>query len=280
MILIDFNGVLISGILGILGSDTKLKMNEATVRGLAWNILRHNHRTFAGEYGEMVICCDARKYWRKEVFPYYKANRKKMRESSTQDLMLLFELLGPIREEMKQYAPYKMIEVDGAEADDIVGVLGPRHASEGVLIVATDGDFLQLQKYPGIKQYSPTKKKFIKSATAAHDLKEKIIRGDKGDGIPNILSPGDSFVNGIRQKVLTESRFTTLLNTHPDEYDDVSKYGFTRNQMLIDLSYIPKELAGKIITAYDETHPAPKNKLLSYFIEKRLTTMIDVIGDF
>jgi 5'-3' exonuclease len=253
---------------------------------MALNILRNHIKTFKKSYGEVILCCDNRKYWRKEIFPYYKAGRKKNREKSSLDWHLIFDILGRFKEDLKEHFPYKVIDVEGAEADDIIGTLAPRHvAHENVLILSSDGDFLQLQRYSNakyqIKQYNPTTKKYIVSDDPLKDLKEKIIRGDSGDGIPNVLSASDSFVNSIKQKSITEPKLQVMMSEDWKDWDnEYARTNFDRNQQLIDLTFIPSELKQEIINTYDEFKPSPKNKLLEYFISNKLMNLMDVIEDF
>lgn len=286
MILIDLNQVLISGLMAQITSSKNKNIEEHLIRHMILNIIRTHVKTFRKEYGEVIMCCDNRKYWRKDIFPYYKAGRKKTREKSDLDWHLIFDILGRFKEDLKQTFPYKVIDVEGAEADDVIGTLAPRHvAHENVLILSSDGDFLQLQKYNtgkySIKQYNPSQKKYVTSSDPHVDLKEKIIRGDKGDGIPNILSPADSFVNDIRQKPITEKVLSKYLHEDWNNWlDDYAKTGFNRNQMLIDLTFIPVEIKEKIINTYEECKPSPKNKLIDYFITNNLMNLMDVIEDF
>jgi hypothetical protein len=283
MILVDLNQVLLAGLMAQISSQKGVKLEEHLIRHLVLNILRMHLKTFRNEYGEVVLCCDNRKYWRKEFFPHYKASRKKTREKSALDWHLIFELLNKFKLELKENFPYKVIEVEGAEADDIIGTLVPRHAAhEKILILSSDGDFLQLQRWgPNVKQYNPAMKKFLKSSDPARELKEKIIRGDKGDGIPNIYSPGDCFVRDLRQKPITKGILEKLLEKNYNDWEDESaRIGFSRNQTLIDLTCIPGEIKDKIINTYEETKPAPKQKMLNYFIEHKLRNLMDVIGEF
>jgi len=112
-------------------------------------------------------------------------------------------------------------------------------------------------------------------------LKEKIIRGDKGDGIPNIFSPADCFVRDLRQKPITKGLMDKLLNEQSEKWEDeIAKTGFSRNQTLIDLSLIPNEIKTKIINTYEETKPASKQKMLTYFMEHKLKNLMDVIEEF
>jgi 5'-3' exonuclease len=286
MILVDLNQVLLAGLMAqIANQKPKLKLEEHLVRHMILNILRTHVKNFRKEYGEVVLCADNRKYWRKEFFPHYKAGRKKTRAKSDLDWHLIFDMLSKFKQELKDNFPYKVIDVEGAEADDIIGTLVPRHIMhENILIISSDGDFLQLQQYNGVsqytvKQYNPTQKKFIISENPLEELKMKIIGGDAGDGIPNIMSPGDTFVREIRQKRMTEGRMTKYLTEDVTEYDETAKIGFSRNLTLIDLKNIPTEIQTAIINTYEETKPA-KGKILDYFIAYKLKNLIDVIGEF
>lgn len=283
MILVDLNQVLLAGLMAQIAGQKNFKLEEDLVRHLVLNILRGHVKNFRNEYGEVVLCCDNRKYWRKEFFPFYKAGRKKTREKSALDWHLIFDMLAKFKQELKDNFPYKVIDVDGAEADDIIGTLTPRHAAhEKILILSSDGDFLQLQQWgPNVKQYNPSQKKFVKSENPLLELKEKIIKGDKGDGIPNVLSPSDCFVRDLRQKPITKGILEKLMeNNSTDWEDENAKVGFSRNQVLIDLKLIPTDIKEKIINTYEETKPASKQKMLNYFIEYKLKNLIDVIEEF
>ena len=281
MILVDLNQVLLSGLMAQISNQKGVKLDENLVRHLILNILRMHIRNFRKDYGDVVLCCDNRKYWRKEFFPFYKAGRKKTREKSDLDWHLIFDMLAKFKLELKENFPYKVIDVEGAEADDIIGTLTPRHASqEKILILSSDGDFLQLQKYPNVKQYNPAQKKYVKSVDSQLELKEKIIRGDKGDGIPNMFSPSDCFVRDLRQKPITKGVIEKYLKEDVSDWNETDKANFTRNATLIDLSLIPSEIKEKIINTFDETVPAKRNKLLNYFIEHKLKNLMDVIEEF
>lgn len=282
MILIDLNQVLLSGLMAQIAGQKNIKLEESLIRHMVLNILRSHVKQFRGEYGEVVLCCDNKKYWRKEFFPFYKAGRKKTREKSDLDWHLIFDILGNLKRELKENFPYKVIDVEGAEADDIIGTLTPLYSSnEKVLILSSDGDFLQLQQYKNVKQYNPTQKKFVKSENPLLELKEKIISGDKGDGIPNVLSPADCFVRDLRQKPITKNKMQQMLNeAYGDWEDENARIGFSRNQTLIDLRQIPDDIKNLIIDTYNNTKPSPRSKLINYFMEKKLKNLMDVIEEF
>jgi len=281
MLLVDLNQVLLSGLMAQISSQKNVKLEEDLIRHMVLNIIRMHVRNFRSEYGEVILCCDNRKYWRKEFFPFYKASRKKNREKSPLDWHIIFEMLSKFKQELKENFPYKVIDVDGAEADDIIGTLTPRFAPhQKILILSSDGDFLQLQKYgSNVKQYNPAQKKYIISENPHLELKEKIIRGDKGDGIPNMFSPSDCFVQGLRQKPITKSVIDKYLKEDAEFYGDTDRSNFLRNATLIDLTHIPFQIKEKIINTYEETKPA-RGKLLNYFIQHKLKNLIDVIEEF
>jgi len=282
MILVDLNQVLLAGLMAQIANQKNTKLEENLIRHMVLNIIRTHVKNFKGEYGEVILCCDNRKYWRKEVFPFYKAGRKKTREKSDLDWHLIFDMLSKFKEELKTNFPYKVIDVEGAEADDIIGTLVPRFAPhQKILILSSDGDFLQLQQYgSNVKQYNPSQKKYVKSDNPILDLKEKVIRGDKGDGIPNMFSPADCFVRDLRQKPITQKVMDKYLSENVETYSETDKANYTRNRMLIDLSYIPKDVQERIINMYDEIKPASKGNLINYFMEHKLRNLMEVIEEF
>jgi len=287
MILVDLNQVLLSGLMAQIASQKGVKLEEGLIRHMILNIIRTHLKTFRKEYGEVVLCSDNRKYWRKEFFPFYKAGRKKTREKSDLDWHMIFDMLSKFKQELRDNFPYKVVDVEGAEADDIIGTLVPRHIMhENILIISSDGDFLQLQMYNGrseftVKQYNPAQKKFIISENPIAELKEKIIRGDKGDGIPNVLSASDCFVRDIRQTPINKGKFDKLMEKDYGLWEDENaRIGYSRNQTLIDLRNIPGDIKEKIINTYEETKPASKGKILDYLIANKLKSLIDVIEEF
>lgn len=279
MILIDLNQVLLAGLMAQIANQ-KGKLDEHLIRHMVLNIIRGHVKNFKKDYGEVVLCCDNRKYWRKDYFPFYKASRKKNRDKSNLDWHLIFDMLAKFKQELKDNFPYKVLDVEGAEADDIIGTLVPIYsAHQKMLILSSDGDFLQLQNYPNVKQYNPSLKKYVVSENPIMDLKEKIIRGDKGDGIPNIYSPSDCFVRDLRQKAITKGALDKLMSESYTDQDATIQANWMRNATLIDLSFIPVEIKERIINTYEETKPA-KGKLLNYFIENKLKNLIEVIEEF
>jgi 5'-3' exonuclease len=282
MILFDFNQVAIANLMEQIGSS-KTPVDESLVRHMILNTIRTYVKKFKTTHGpEVIIACDNKKYWRRDVFPYYKAHRKKARESSGHDWGSIFEVLNKIRDELKNHSPYKVLDIDTAEADDVIAVLATKYsATEKVMILSSDKDFAQLQKFPNVEQYSPILKKAIKEPLPNVQLKQLIIRGDKGDGIPNILSKDETFIDGARQKPITEAKIINWLNQDPTEFcNDEMLRNFKRNEMLIDLTQIPETLKQSIIDTYENTKGHTRQEFMNYMIANRLKNLIEVIDEF
>lgn len=283
MLLLDLNQVLISNLMVQINSNPKMKIEEDLVRHIVLNSIRSYVKQFKSKYGDVVICCDNKKYWRRDVFPFYKAHRKKDRDESGFNWGLIFEVLNKIREELKQNFPYRVLDVEGAEADDIIAVLAARYSPhEDILIISGDKDYIQLQKYDNVKQYSPILKRFISTSDPSQFLKEHIIKGDRGDGIPNFLSPDNTFALGERQKSLNKKKLVEWLNQNPTDFcvTDEMKRGYSRNKMLVDFDSIPESIRKNIVHAYETTKPNTKMKMLNYFVEKRLKSLTEVADEF
>lgn len=282
MILIDYNQVAISNLMEQIGSS-RVTVDESLVRHMILNTIRTYVKKYKDSHGpEVVIACDNRHYWRREIFPHYKASRKKARESSGHDWSSIFDCLSKIKQELKDHSPYKVIDVDTCEADDIIAVLAMKYsATQKIMILSSDKDFAQLQKFPNVEQFSPILKKSIKEPLPAAQLKQLIIRGDKGDGIPNILSKDDTFVEGARQKPITEAKIISWMNQEPKEFcNDEMLRNFNRNELLIDLTKIPENLKTAILDTYDNAKGKTKQEFMNYFIANRLKNLINVMDEF
>lgn len=286
MIIVDLNQVMIANIMAQLGNHTNAVIEEDLFRHVTLNSLRSFRKQFK-DYGEMVIACDDKNYWRKQHFPYYKANRKKAREKSDVDWNQIFNHLNRIREELKEYSPYRVIQVDSAEADDIIATLCIEfgtilNSQEKILILSGDKDFVQLQVYGNVEQYNPVLKKHIKHNNPHKYLREHILKGDRGDGIPNIMSEDSCIVNGERQKSLPSKKIEYLTEI-PDlstvlNKDELTQ--FKRNEQLIDLHMIPENIKTTILLKYKEQTNKTKDKFVGYLKQHKLKALLEGIGDF
>jgi len=226
--------------------------------------------------------------WRKEFYPYYKASRKKGRDESSQDWPEIFRILHLVRDEIKANLPYKVLHMEGIEADDIIGTLTMQTQEFGkhepIMIVSSDKDFIQLQKFSNVKQFSPIQKKMVTDSNPRQYLWNHILRGDSGDGIPNVLSDDDTFIQeGKSQSPLRQQKIDMWIENADnikDHMDETTYRNFQRNKKLIDLTDIPEHLQQLIINTYDEQSLAPKMKVLNYLIKKRCNQLIEVVEEF
>ena len=279
MILVDMNQISLASLMMHLHMN-KGELDDEMVRHMILNSVRMYRTMFNEDYGEIVLTYDSRAYWRREVFPQYKHSRRKGRESDGKDWDSIFGVLNQIKDEIKEFLPYKVVETYGAEADDVIATLCKHYQSEKIMIVSGDKDFIQLQKYDNVKQYSPITKKLVDGVDPKVYIKEHVLKGDKSDGVPNVLSPDHTFTDELRQRPLTSKKLESILAQDIDELDDEIKRNYQRNDKLINLDNIPKTLESEILNSFNEASYGDRSGLLNYFIEKRLTSLTENIGEF
>jgi hypothetical protein len=298
IIVVDFSQLAISTLMvelkGAKGADIQIPL----VRHMIINTIRSYKMKFGNEYGQMVIACDSRKYWRKTEFEFYKSGRKKVRDDSALDWVAIYAALNQVKAELEEYFPYPVIEVETAEADDVIGALAKYsqtndlEESSGLfgdaeprpfLILSGDKDFIQLQKFPNVKQYMPILRKWGKpDVPPSVFLQEHIIMGDKGDGIPNIRSADDTFASGGRQKPIGKRDLEAWKYMQPEDYCTADMLrNYHRNKRLIDLDNIPEDVAEKIIAQYvAQKDTRNRSQLLNFFIANKMKNLIDSIQEF
>ena len=226
-----------------------------------------------------VLCYDDKNYWRRDIFPYYKKNRKQERENSKYDWNEVFSVLNTIRDEIRNHFPYQVIQVEGAEADDVIAAIvcenSTKEIPEKTLILSADKDFIQLHKHGFVVQYDPIRNNWINHENPVLFLQEHIIKGDRSDGIPNILTCDDAIVSGKPQKKMSKEKITSLASMNPQEFTNFIRLrNWKRNSQLIDLSQIPQDITDKIILAFEST-PIPTSISIDYFIQNNIQDIIE-----
>ena len=279
MILVDYSAIAISNVV-----TQKLDIEEDLIRHMILNSLRLHRVKHREKFGELVLCIDGSKNWRREIYPQYKYNRKDARKESKMDWSEVFRIMNMVKEELKENFPYKVVEVDEVEADDIIGVICEDTQEfgrgEDVMIISGDKDFAQLQKYSNIHQYSPITRKYIKEATPRKQLMELILKGDTADGVPNVLSGDNVFVEGERQTPLRQKKIDELINDPKALGEEVYR-NYLRNKKLIDLTETPEPLKEKIIYNYESQDKwNNKSKVFPYLVEKRCRRLLEDVKDF
>ncbi len=279
MILLDYNAIAIGNV-----AVQKLAADEGLIRHMILNSIRMYRQKFHKEYGEMVIVADGMNNWRKEAFPQYKAARRKKRDESTIDWNEVFRIINMVREEIKENFPYKVMHEDGCEADDVIAQLVLETQEFGkyepVMIISADGDFKQLQVHKNVKQFSPLLKKFVVEPNPRTYLAEHILKGDTGDGVPNVLSDDNVFVDGRRQGILSAKKKAALLDD-PRALGDEIYRNYQRNQQLIDLTNCPQSVKESIINNFEQQDPwGNRPKVFPYLVQKRCKLLIECVGEF
>ena len=284
-ILVDYNQVILASLFASIGNHYDVGVDENLIRHMFLNSVRANRKKFTEQYGEIVICADGKNTWRREAFPYYKANRKKSREESEMDWNALFTIMNNIRDELKEFFPYKVLHLDHCEADDIIGTIVHEHGSElnigsePFLILSGDKDYIQLQTYANVDQYDPVRKRWIKNANPQKYLTEHILRGDTGDGVPNILSADNCLAIGERQKMMTAKRID-LYSAGTQNMDEETLRRYHRNKMMIDLKEIPNKFKQLILEEYNRDKEVGREQLFNFFVKKKLKNLVSDIQDF
>lgn len=293
MILIDYSQVALANILSFqreLKTSTQEEVKNL-IRHAVLSTLKYYKKKYGKEYGEMVICCDGRQYWRRAYFEHYKASRKKAREASDLDWKLIFDTLSEIRQDIIDHFPYKVLHIDRAEADDVIASLvyltdefGSEVAGQPVMIISSDKDFKQLHSFNNVKQWSPMQKKAVvsKHDEIKNQIIEHIVKGDAGDGVPNILSKDDCFVQGIRQTPVSAKRLAEFLVSGIDACrNDEEKRNWQRNQVLVDFMKIPVDLKEAVWESFINNKPkGDKQSIMNYLIAHRCRLLLDEIEGF
>ena len=284
MVLVDFNGLAIGSIMGQLSRGEEL--SENLVKHIIINNLRiYRNKYKEADYGKMVIACDSYS-WRKDVFPEYKAARKANRATDKHDWPLIFDLIESTLDDLRENFPYAVIKIDSAEADDIIGALTVHKADfggEDVVIISADKDFIQLQQYGHVEQWSPMFNKMIKEDNPRRYLFEHLLKGDSGDGVPNANSHDDVFTTGSRQTPMTQK----AIDKYWDNRDDLEMImkpnvfrNFMRNVQMIDLTNTPDGIREEAINKYENYVYPTRTNILTYLVEHRMKMLVDCAAEF
>jgi hypothetical protein len=256
--------------------------NPDLIRHMVFNMIRRYNVEYREQFGETIICFDSKNNWRKETFPEYKANRKKNREESDVDWSMIFDIIGEVKENLKTFSPYRCIEVERCEADDIIGTICEKQMSpEPILIISPDRDFVQLQRYPNVKQFSNVQKKWVepKEGSALDDLALKILQGDTGDGVPNVLSDDTTLAEGRRQGVLSKKKKEALLED-PQALGTTVARQYIRNKTMIDLTSTPDDLQEQIMAEFQKPANGSIMRLMTLFTKNRMNLLTESLSDF
>lgn len=153
--------------------------------------------------------------FRHEMFEDYKAHRPKTAPELVSQIIRVHQLVEAFN--------LPIFEMDGYEADDIIGTLSRRAAASNIdtLIITGDNDMLQIVS-PGIKVMSP-RRGFTdtviydeKAVEEKYGLKPsqlisyKALVGDSSDNIPGVRGIGDKTAVKLCSNSLTLMVFTAI----------------------------------------------------------------------
>lgn len=286
MIIVDLQQVMIASIMMQMGNSAG-EIEVPMFKHMVLNSLRSYKTKFGKQYGELIIATDTGSSWRKTAYAYYKANRKKDRDDSTLDWEGIFDGLREIRDDLKQFFPYRIIEVEGAEADDVIGTICHKLGSdlpggEQILIVSGDKDFKQLQTYMNVYQYDPVRSRKLVENSPEEYLIEHVIKGDRGDGVPNILSPDNCLVLGQRQGTMTQKRLDAFKEQAKSGVwtDDNAKRNYKRNEQMIDLTKIPQALQDEVMAQYESQAGKSSGQIFNYLMKNRMKHLMEYVNEF
>lgn len=278
MILIDMNLLTISNLMA--ESKGKPSMDVGMIRHMVINSVRSIRLRFHREYGEPVLCYDSRvRGWRKEIYPPYKANRKKRREDSGVDWDTLMDILRQIKKEIQDNFPYKLMEVDTCEGDDIIAILAKKLEGKHI-VISSDHDFFQLQSET-VCQWCPRNKEMIVCPDPQKEIVRHIMRGDSGDGVPNFLSDDTVFIDSRRQKPLFEKKLNEWVELPLNTFcTEEMLRNYERNKTVIDFSRIPQRIEDAIMKEYSIPPVGKRSKILPYMMENNMKLMLQHLQEF
>ena len=271
--------------------DEKFTDNESTFNYWRYLILTELailHKKY--NPNNVFICCD-RNSWRSDHFEYYKAKRKAKRNEHPEKFEELFKQASLFEEELETVFKYNILQCKGAEGDDGVGFLVHELPKEDTkIIVSMDKDMVQLLSIPNTIFFNIHHLKKCEEYCENPEiaLQKLIINGDSSDGIPNMKSDSDTFVNEEkRQKSCGEKTIEKMFIAGFDEIlkENVTwRKNYKRNEKLIvlDEKNIPVKVWNGLKKCFDGfTYSNCKAiELGTYFNNHDIMGLMEVVNNF
>ncbi len=288
--LVDFSQIVLSSIMATY-KPTDLLTTDL-IRHIVLNTLRSNVLKNKIKYPRIILCIDNGNggYWRKKKAWYYKFKRSSQRDESGWDFDTIFNAMAMIRKEISENMPYWVMDIQGVEADDHIGVLTKYYVAKGVpvLITSSDGDFTQLHTDKLVRQWSPIQKKWVKPkhGSPEMDIMYKCIKGDRKDGIAPMKTTNCHYTHGDGRRAppMRAEELRTLMTSNDEELQELlteEQYArYTENRELLDFEFIPQDIHDSIITQFEEQRPAARSKLMMYFASHKLDKLVACMSEF
>jgi len=201
------------------------------------------NRILSQEYPDhiAVVFDTSKPTFRHLAYPEYKATRQKMPEDMSSQL-------GILKEVVRAYN-IPVIELEGYEADDVIGTLARRAEKEGVLtfLVTSDKDFMQLVT-DKIRMYKPGKQGTDVEIITQKEVKDKFgvapgqvvdvlgLTGDSSDNVPGVPGVGEKTAIPLIQQ------YGSIENVY-DNIDKISQKGLrAKLESNKELAFLSKRL--------------------------------------
>jgi DNA polymerase-1 len=232
----------------------------------------------------LAVCFDTGRTFRDDLYPEYKATREKMPED------LAFQL-DRIRQLVTAFG-IPIFEMDGYEADDVLGAMAKKAAQEGVhsIILTGDRDLLQLsdenitirlsgRKLSEAIDYDPkeVEKKMGVQPSQIVDL--KALMGDSSDNIPGVQGVGEKTAQRLLQQYGTLDKIYEHLEDIPTRFRNKLSDGKQQAYLSQKLSAIVTDIPLDFDLQSCEAKNYDREKVVELFRELEFRTLLNRIPE-
>lgn len=235
----------------------------------------------------LAVVFDSGRSHREKLYPEYKATREKMPAELRESLPRVRELVEAFRG--------RVVEVEGWEADDVIGALASRAVAEGMeaVIVSGDKDFYQLVSgsvrllNPGRGGPAGVATHWVDEATAAKKFgvpPERVVDylalvGDSSDNVPGAPGIGPK----TAAKLLNEHGTVEAVLDHADEVKAKrvrESLAAHRDQVLLskELVAIRTDVAVGVELDDLRTSAPDAERLRALYVELEFRTLLGRLG--
>jgi DNA polymerase I len=262
------------------GSSQRWQTSKGEPTAGVYGFARELVRVLEQEKPEyLAVAFDVGKTFRDKIFPEYKATREKMPD----DLRVQLERIR----EMVDLFNIPRLEMDGFEADDVLGTVARIAAEQGlgVKIITGDRDLLQLVNERTAVYLAGDDQTYITDADVIKKLgvrpnqvvDYKAIVGDTSDNIPGVKGVGEKTAISLLEK------FETLDNIYAN-LDQVEKRWQGKFEVSKETAYMSRDLARietNLNLKFDLDHakvtPFDGTKLENFFKEMEFRTLLSKV---
>jgi DNA polymerase I len=221
------------------GSSTRWQTSKGEPTAGTYGFARELLRIIEQEKPDYIaVAFDTGKTFRDQIFPAYKGTRAKMPDDLSPQMKRIRELVDAFN--------IPRLEMEGFEADDVLGSIARTAAQQGlgVKIITGDRDLLQLVNERTTVYLAGDDQNYITDQDVvtklgvppAQVVDYKALVGDKSDNIPGVSGIGDKTAIALLQK------FGTLENIYRN-LDQVEKRWVTKLAQNREIAFMSRDLA-------------------------------------